>query len=102
MPYCTVLCCTVLYFTVICCTVLYSVLQVIVYIPTSHVLQHQADMLSLQLLHDSAPRGHGEPEHGGGGCWHGKQGARVIHTQNITFNKDPGRNIKGGRRRING
>ena len=29
------------------------------------------------------------------GCWHGRPLGRVIHTQNITFTKDPGQNIRG-------
>ena len=28
-------------------------------------------------------------------CWHSKKTARIIHTQNITFNKYPGQNIRG-------
>ena len=32
--------------------------QVIIYIPSSHVLYHEADMLSVQLLHDSGPQVH--------------------------------------------
>ena len=31
------------------------------------------------------------------GCWHGRPLGRVIHTQNITFTKDPGQNIRGGK-----
>ena len=68
--------------------------EVIVYIPTSHVLLHDADMLSLQLLHDS-DEDPVEDVHGKDGCWHHKPTARIIHTQNITFNKYPGQNIKG-------
>ena len=29
------------------------------------------------------------------GCWHGRPLGRVIHTQNITFTKAPGQNIRG-------
>ena len=68
--------------------------EVIVYIPTSHVLLHDADMLSLQLLHDS-DEATVEAEYGQDSCWHHKPTARIIHTQNITFNKYPGQNIKG-------
>ena len=32
------------------------------------------------------------------GCWHGRPLGRVIHTQNITFTKDPGQNIRGGKK----
>ena len=31
---------------------------------------------------------------GGDACWHDKTTARIIHTQNISFNKFPGQNIK--------
>ena len=29
-------------------------------------------------------------------CWHNRTSSAIIHTQNITFNKYPGQNIKGG------
>ena len=32
--------------------------EVILYIPSSHVIKHDADMLSVQLLHDSGPQVH--------------------------------------------
>ena len=48
---------------------------------------------SLQLLHD-ADESPVVDQFGGDGCWHDKVTARVIHTQNITFNKFPGQNIK--------
>ena len=54
--------------------------EVIVYIPTSHVLLHEADMLSLQLLHDSDDHDD-EVNDGRDLCWHHKPSARVIHTQ---------------------
>lgn len=68
--------------------------EVVVYIPTSHVLLHEADMLSVQLLHDSNATVHADHDHGGDECWHDKPTARIIHTQNITFNKYPGQNIR--------
>jgi len=68
--------------------------EVIVYVPTSHVLLHQADMLSIQLLHDAGIEGVSGGTHSGEGCWHGRPLGRVIHTQNITFTKDPGQNIR--------
>ena len=51
------------------------------------------DPRSLQLLHDSDE----SPvvnQFGGDACWHDKTTARIIHTQNISFNKFPGQNIK--------
>ena len=66
--------------------------QVVVYIPTSHVLLHGADLLSLQLLHDSEVGGVAE---GGEQCWHSRPTSRVIHTQNISFNSAPGQTIRG-------
>ena len=66
--------------------------EVIIYVPTSHVTGHQADMLSIQLLHDSQEEE--ENQHRDQGCWHGRATARIIHSQNITFIKTPGQNIK--------
>ncbi|XP_023328387.1 uncharacterized protein LOC111701365 [Eurytemora carolleeae] len=68
--------------------------EVVVYIPASHVIKHDADMLSVQLLHDSAEPMVEDP-FVGEGCWHNKSTAAVIHVQNITFNKFPGHNIRG-------
>jgi len=67
--------------------------EVIIYIPTSHVLLHDADMLSIQLLHDS-DESEAETAFADEFCWHSKKTARIIHTQNITFNKYPGQNIR--------
>ena len=70
--------------------------EVVLYVPTSHVTGHEADMLSIQLLHDSEqPQSDSGQPHRGGGCWHSRNSARIIHTQNITFNKSPGQNIRG-------
>ena len=33
-------------------------------------------------------------------CWHNKTTSAIIHTQNITFNKYPGQNIKGARTKL--
>ena len=75
---------------------------VVVHVPTSHILLHEADLLSIQLLHDSnQSKGPNEflGEVGSSpslqGCWHGKPTGRVIYTQNVTFNKFPGQNIRG-------
>ena len=67
-----------------------------IYVPTSHVTGHQADMLSIQLLHDSKlPQSEEEEnQHRDQACWHGRATARIIHSQNITFIKTPGQNIK--------
>ena len=72
------------------------------HVPTSHILLHEADLLSIQLLHDSnQSKGPNEflGEVGSSpslqGCWHGKPTGRVIYTQNVTFNKFPGQNIRG-------
>ena len=35
-----------------------------------------------------------ENQHREQGCWHGRPTARIIHSQNITFIKTPGQNIK--------
>ena len=74
----------------------------------------QADLLSIQLLHDSnkdmednnfagevgrcsfdIARVHNSTNIHFQGCWHGRPTGRVIFTQNITFNKYPGQNIRG-------
>ena len=40
------------------------------------------------------PQSGEESQHRQQGCWHGRPTARIIHSQNVTFNKIPGQNIK--------
>ena len=68
--------------------------HVVLFVPTTHVLIHHADMLSVQLLHDSGM----DPEDRQDmveKCWHSSNTSSIIYVQNVTFAKHPGKNIRG-------
>ena len=69
--------------------------ELIVYVPTSHVLLHDADMLGLQVLTYHSDDPHDMVAHANESCWHDIPGSAIIHTQNVTFTKYPGQNIRG-------
>ena len=69
--------------------------EVVVYVPTSHVLEHDADMLGMQLLTYHSDDPDDLHPYANESCWHDKPGSAIIHTQNVTFSKYPGQNIRG-------
>ena len=71
--------------------------EVVVYVPTSHVLMHDADMLGLQLLTYYGEDPEENIAYANESCWHDKPGSAIIHTQNVTFTKYPGQNIRGNK-----